>query len=79
MKCNLFLEFRGRIKANSDIHDHYTRRRDLRVSTKPRLTICKNSCLYFGIDNWNALSLRLKSLNSVTYFKTEVKHYLIEL
>ena len=79
MKCNLFLEFRGRIKANSDIHDHNTRRKDLRVNTIPRLKICKNSCLYFGIDKWNLLSSRLKCLNSVEYFKKEIKHYLIEL
>ena len=78
MKCNLFLEYRGRIKASSDIHDHNTRRKDLRVNIKPRLNICKNSCLYFGIDKWNSLSSRLKCLNSVDYFKKEVKHYLIE-
>ena len=79
MKCNLFLEYRGRIKASSDIHDHNTRRKDLRVNTKPRLKICKNSCLYFGIDKWNSLGSRLKCLNSVDYFKKEVKHYLIQL
>ena len=79
MKYNIFLEFRGKINANSDIHDHNTRRKDLRVNTIPRLKICKNSCLYFGIDKWNSLSPRLKSLNSVEYFKKEVKRYLIEL
>ena len=79
VKCNLFLEYRGRIKASSDIHNHNTRRKDLRVNTIPRLKICKNSCLYFGIDKWNSLSSRLKYLNSVDYFKKEVKHYLIEL
>ena len=79
MKCNQYLEFRARINANSDIHDHNTRRKDLRVNTKPRLTICKKSCLYFGIDKWNLLSPRIKYLNSVDYFKKEVKHYLIEL
>ena len=78
MKCNLFLEFKRKIKVNSDIHDHHTRRKELRVNIKARLNICKNSCLHFGINKWNLLSSRLKSLNSIDYFKKEVKHCIIE-
>ena len=78
MKCNLFLEFKRKIKVNSDIHDHHTRRKELRANIKARLNICKNSCLHFGINKWNLLSSRLKSLNSIDYFKKEVKHCIIE-
>ena len=78
MKCNLFLNFKRKIKVNSDIHDHHTRRKELRVNVKARLKICKNSCLHFGIKKWNLLSSRLKSLNSIDYFKKEVKHCIIE-
>ena len=79
LKCNMFPEFKERIKLNSDIHDHNTRRRTLRISKKARLDICKKAFLYNGVDIWNLLDSSFKMLNSVGYFKKKLKLHILGL
>ena len=79
IKCSMFPEFKERIQLNSNIHDHNTRKKTFRVSTKARLDICKKSFLYYGLHIWNILDSELKLLNSIGYFKKKLKLLLLGL
>ena len=76
-KCNMFPDFKAKMLFNSEIHNHNTRKRTIRVTRTARLDICKKSFLYYGVDIWNNLDLKLKSLNSIGYFKKKLKLHIL--
>ena len=78
-KCNMFPEFKAKMQLNSDVHNHNTRRRTIRVTQKARLDICKKSFLYYGVDIWNILDPEIKLLSSIGYFKKKLKLHILEL
>ena len=79
LKCSMYPELKLKIKLNSDVHGHDTRRKTLRVIKTARIDICKKSFLYHGVDVWNQLDPEIKLLNSIGYFKKKLKLYFIGL
>ena len=78
IKCNQYSKLRERILVNSNVHNHNTREKTLRVNIRARLEICKNSFLYYGINAWNNLHSDFKRINSPGYFKKKAKLYYID-
>ena len=70
--------YRGKLKYNSDLHEHDTRHKtDLRPLIC-RTNIAKNSGLNMGIALYNKLPQNLKKLDTKHIFKNKVKKFLLQ-
>lgn len=64
--------------TNQQVHNHNTRQRnDLHVNYV-NTSLCKSGVLYSGIELFNKLPVRIKSINSMKLFKKELKSLLLK-
>ena len=68
-----YSNFKSKLKKNSDFHNYDTRIKNLLRIPKVRLKKFTNSFLYNGIDKWNHLPDRIKTLSSFDSFKIIAK------
>ena len=77
-KLDIYTYFRARLVLNSQIHHYNTRISSNLRAPFERLESGINSFFVKGINIWNELPHNIKSANSITYFKTNLKKWLLD-
>ena len=70
---NTYSKFKDKLKTNSEIHGYNTRSKNSLRQPPVRLHKFTHSFLYNGIDIWNGLPERVKTVNSFVSFKILTK------
>merc|ERR1712055_1141733 len=70
---NTYSNFKNKLQTNSEFHGYNTRRKNLMRKPFVRLHRFTHSFLYNGIDIWNGLPERVKTVNSFDSFKILTK------
>ena len=69
--------FRSKLQKNSDFHTYETRSKDLLRKPLVRLNKFNNSFLTKGMDIWNLLPDKIKTVESLDSFKIATKSYML--
>ena len=76
-KKDIYTKFKARLILNSQIHQYNTRISSNLRTPFERLDSGINSFFIKGINIWNKLPHNIKLANSILYFKTNVKKWVI--
>ena len=66
---NTYSNFKDKLKTNSEYHGYNTRSKHLLRKPRQRLSKFTHSFVYNGIEIWNLLPERVKTVNSFDSFK----------